>query len=65
MCLHKIRFLEIKKMSNMATLLAGRDRFRYSIKQADMCLVCIAFASWVLKSTNPQSTDMWKAGKTQ
>lgn len=39
----------------------GRDRFRYSIKQGDMCLVCIAFASWVLKSTNPQSTDMWKA----
>lgn len=27
-----------------------------------MCLVCIAFASWVLKSYNSQSTDMWKAG---
>ncbi|XP_065120765.1 uncharacterized protein perm1b [Paramisgurnus dabryanus] len=39
----------------------GIDRFRFSIKQADMCLVCIAFASWVLKSINPQSTDMWKA----
>lgn len=45
--------------------LAGIDRFRFSIKQADMCLVCIAFASWVLKSINPQSTDMWKTGKTQ
>lgn len=45
-------------------LLTGRDRFRYSIRQADMCLVCIAFASWVLKSTNPQSSDMWKAGET-
>uniref|UniRef100_A0AAY5K7D7 Uncharacterized protein n=2 Tax=Esox lucius TaxID=8010 RepID=A0AAY5K7D7_ESOLU len=26
-----------------------------------MCLVCIAFASWVLKSTNPDSGDTWKA----
>uniref|UniRef100_A0A672PI43 Uncharacterized LOC107568187 n=1 Tax=Sinocyclocheilus grahami TaxID=75366 RepID=A0A672PI43_SINGR len=26
-----------------------------------MCLVCIAFASWALKSSNPQSNDMWKA----
>ncbi|XP_057193541.1 uncharacterized protein LOC130556494 isoform X1 [Triplophysa rosa] len=41
------------------------ERFFYTLKQADMCLVCIAFASWVLRSTNPQSTDMWKAGKTQ
>ncbi|KAA0712868.1 hypothetical protein E1301_Tti005025 [Triplophysa tibetana] len=39
---------------------SGIERFCYSLKQADMCLVCIAFASWVLKSTNPQSTDMWK-----
>ncbi|XP_067316189.1 uncharacterized protein perm1b [Pseudorasbora parva] len=40
---------------------ADTDRFLFSLKQADMCLVCIAFASWVLKSSNPQSTDMWKA----
>uniref|UniRef100_A0AAY4AEE1 Uncharacterized protein n=2 Tax=Denticeps clupeoides TaxID=299321 RepID=A0AAY4AEE1_9TELE len=26
-----------------------------------MCLVCIAMASWVLKSTKPQSADSWKA----
>uniref|UniRef100_A0A8K9XXX3 Secreted protein n=1 Tax=Oncorhynchus mykiss TaxID=8022 RepID=A0A8K9XXX3_ONCMY len=26
-----------------------------------MCLVCIAFASWVLKSANPQAGDAWKA----
>lgn len=39
---------------------ADRERFLFSLKQADMCLVCIAFASWVLKSSNPQSTDMWK-----
>ncbi|KTG05923.1 hypothetical protein cypCar_00005976 [Cyprinus carpio] len=40
---------------------ADRDRILFSLKQTDMCLVCIAFASWVLKSSNPQSTDMWKA----
>uniref|UniRef100_A0A3B4A436 Uncharacterized protein n=2 Tax=Periophthalmus magnuspinnatus TaxID=409849 RepID=A0A3B4A436_9GOBI len=26
-----------------------------------MCLICIAFASWVLKSANPQVGDAWKA----
>uniref|UniRef100_A0A8C1UL34 PGC-1 and ERR-induced regulator in muscle protein 1 n=1 Tax=Cyprinus carpio TaxID=7962 RepID=A0A8C1UL34_CYPCA len=30
------------------------------LKQADMCLVCIAFASWVLKSTG-SGADTWKA----
>ncbi|XP_028826275.1 uncharacterized protein perm1b isoform X1 [Denticeps clupeoides] len=33
----------------------------FSLKQSDMCLVCIAMASWVLKSTKPQSADSWKA----
>uniref|UniRef100_A0A8C9TDR3 Uncharacterized protein n=1 Tax=Scleropages formosus TaxID=113540 RepID=A0A8C9TDR3_SCLFO len=28
-----------------------------------MCLICIAFASWVLRSANPQTVDTWKAGK--
>ncbi|XP_028265743.1 uncharacterized protein perm1a [Parambassis ranga] len=31
------------------------------LKQSDMCLVCIAFASWVLKTANPQIGDAWKA----
>ncbi|XP_073326901.1 uncharacterized protein perm1a isoform X2 [Pagrus major] len=31
------------------------------LKQSDMCLVCIAFASWVLKTANPQVGDAWKA----
>ncbi|KAK0150950.1 PGC-1 and ERR-induced regulator in muscle protein 1 [Merluccius polli] len=31
------------------------------LRQSDMCLVCIAFASWVLKSANPQVEDAWKA----
>uniref|UniRef100_A0A8C6UGB6 Uncharacterized protein n=1 Tax=Neogobius melanostomus TaxID=47308 RepID=A0A8C6UGB6_9GOBI len=26
-----------------------------------MCLLCIAFASWVLKTADPQSGDAWKA----
>ncbi|XP_043080733.1 PGC-1 and ERR-induced regulator in muscle protein 1 [Puntigrus tetrazona] len=30
------------------------------LRQADMCLVCIAFASWVLKSTG-SGADTWKA----
>ncbi|XP_038161978.1 PGC-1 and ERR-induced regulator in muscle protein 1 [Cyprinodon tularosa] len=31
------------------------------LNQSDMCLVCIAFASWVLKTANPQIGDAWKA----
>ncbi|XP_034027438.1 PGC-1 and ERR-induced regulator in muscle protein 1 [Thalassophryne amazonica] len=31
------------------------------LRQSDMCLVCIAFASWVLKSANPDIGDAWKA----
>ncbi|KAJ8360767.1 hypothetical protein SKAU_G00172920 [Synaphobranchus kaupii] len=34
--------------------------FLFTLKQSDICLVCIAFASWVLKSANPQSEDTWK-----
>uniref|UniRef100_A0A3B4YM75 Uncharacterized LOC111660759 n=1 Tax=Seriola lalandi dorsalis TaxID=1841481 RepID=A0A3B4YM75_SERLL len=32
-----------------------------TLKQSDMCLVCIAFASWVLRSSDPESADAWKA----
>ncbi|XP_029287098.1 LOW QUALITY PROTEIN: uncharacterized protein perm1b [Cottoperca gobio] len=32
-----------------------------TLKQSDMCLVCIAFASWVLKSSDPEAADAWKA----
>lgn len=31
------------------------------LKQSDMCLICIAFASWVLKTADPQAGDTWKA----
>ncbi|KAM4588403.1 uncharacterized protein perm1b [Odontesthes bonariensis] len=32
-----------------------------TVKQSDMCLVCIAFASWVLTSSDPEAADAWKA----
>ncbi|XP_058487102.1 uncharacterized protein LOC131460528 [Solea solea] len=32
-----------------------------TLKQSDMCLVCIAFASWVLRSSDPENADTWKA----
>ncbi|CAG6021313.1 unnamed protein product [Menidia menidia] len=39
----------------------GLDAPLLPLKQSDMCLVCIAFASWVLKTANPQVGDAWKA----
>lgn len=41
----------------------GLDASFLPLRQSDMCLVCIAFASWVLKTANPQVGDAWKAGK--
>ncbi|KAM8756740.1 uncharacterized protein perm1b [Acanthopagrus schlegelii] len=38
-----------------------RDGIFSTLKQSDMCLVCIAFASWVLKSSDPEAADAWKA----
>lgn len=40
----------------------GLDAPLLPLRQSDMCLVCIAFASWVLKTANPQAGDAWKAG---
>lgn len=40
----------------------GIDAPLVPLRQSDMCLVCIAFASWVLKSASPQGADTWKAG---
>nr|XP_046165816.1 uncharacterized protein LOC124002454 isoform X2 [Oncorhynchus gorbuscha] len=39
-----------------------KDGILFSLKQSDMCLVCIAFASWVLRSADPMAADTWKAG---
>nr|XP_040060982.1 uncharacterized protein si:ch211-157b11.14 [Gasterosteus aculeatus aculeatus] len=38
-----------------------REGIFSTLKQSDMCLVCIAFASWVLKSSDPEGADAWKA----
>ncbi|XP_031143346.1 uncharacterized protein si:ch211-157b11.14 isoform X1 [Sander lucioperca] len=38
-----------------------REGIFSTLKQSDMCLVCIAFASWVLKSSDPDTADAWKA----
>ncbi|XP_026771299.2 uncharacterized protein LOC113527558 [Pangasianodon hypophthalmus] len=52
--------LQLAEPQKHAVLISKKEDFVFSINQADMCLVCIAFASWVLKSYNSQSTDMWK-----
>lgn len=51
-----------KKCMEMQTVVADPrlDAPFLPLKQADMCLVCIAFASWVLKSASP-GADTWKA----
>ncbi|KAK9528955.1 hypothetical protein VZT92_013081 [Zoarces viviparus] len=38
-----------------------REGIFSTLKQSDMCLVCIAFASWVLTSSDPEAADAWKA----
>ncbi|XP_038577390.1 uncharacterized protein si:ch211-157b11.14 [Micropterus salmoides] len=38
-----------------------REGIFSTLKQSDMCLVCIAFASWVLRSSDPEAADAWKA----
>ncbi|MED6237586.1 hypothetical protein ATANTOWER_028521, partial [Ataeniobius toweri] len=40
--------------------LTEREGIFSRVKQSDMCLVCIAFASWVLSSSNPDPVDAWK-----
>ncbi|XP_040014961.1 uncharacterized protein si:ch211-157b11.14 [Xiphias gladius] len=38
-----------------------REGILSALRQSDMCLVCIAFASWVLRSSDPEAADAWKA----
>lgn len=45
--------------------LTEREGLFSRVKQSDMCLVCIAFASWVLRSSNPDAADAWKAGMSR
>ncbi|GAA6090200.1 uncharacterized protein LOC113642789 [Tachysurus ichikawai] len=53
--------LQMAEPQQCAVYISKKEDFIFSLQQADMCLVCIALASWVLKSSNSQSTDMWKA----
>lgn len=48
--------------TKLSFFFSGSDAPLLPLKQSDMCLVCIAFASWVLKTANPQVGDAWKAG---
>ncbi|XP_013871210.1 PGC-1 and ERR-induced regulator in muscle protein 1 isoform X2 [Austrofundulus limnaeus] len=54
-------FAECEECSLLPPSLAGLDVPFLPLQQSDMCLVCIAFASWVLKTANPQVGDAWKA----
>ncbi|XP_035008974.1 uncharacterized protein LOC118105384 [Hippoglossus stenolepis] len=50
------------QMSILGSLQTTRREGIFStLKQSDMCLVCIAFASWVLTSSDPEAADAWKA----
>ncbi|GLD64541.1 uncharacterized protein AKAME5_001608000 [Lates japonicus] len=50
------------QQSILATIQTTKQEGIFStLKQSDMCLVCIAFASWVLKSSDPEAADAWKA----
>lgn len=43
------------------TIKIRQDYLFSKVRQSDMCLVCIAFASWVLRSSDPDAADAWKA----
>ncbi|TNM88831.1 hypothetical protein fugu_005085 [Takifugu bimaculatus] len=43
------------------TIITRREGIFSRFSQSDMCLVCIAVASWVLRSADPESADAWKA----
>lgn len=60
--LHRIATRRRCLSQSSAVFFKGLDAPLLPLKQSDMCLVCIAFASWVLKTANPQVGDAWKAG---
>lgn len=64
MSLRKIRRHKCKNATYSISLFAltGHQGIFSTLKQSDMCLVCIAFASWVLRSSDPEAADAWKAG---
>ncbi|XP_029358815.1 uncharacterized protein perm1b [Echeneis naucrates] len=54
------RELEIQQ-SVLGTIQTRQQGIFSTLQQADMCLVCIAFASWVIRSSDPEAADTWKA----
>ncbi|XP_041836901.1 uncharacterized protein LOC121637065 [Melanotaenia boesemani] len=55
-------YRELKEQQRiLETICIKREGIFSSVKQSDMCLVCIAFASWVLRSSDPEGADAWKA----
>ncbi|KAK6477495.1 hypothetical protein HHUSO_G22468 [Huso huso] len=46
--------------ARVAVAVPRKENVLMTLDQSDMCLVCIAFASWVIKSANPHSPDLWK-----
>ncbi|XP_021177236.2 uncharacterized protein si:ch211-157b11.14 [Fundulus heteroclitus] len=57
----EFRELEEQQGVSETTWTTNREGIFSRVKQSDMCLVCIAFASWVLRSSNPEEADAWKA----
>ncbi|XP_028664120.2 uncharacterized protein LOC114656654 [Erpetoichthys calabaricus] len=59
-----LRFIEEQTRktaeTQMAVAVPRKENFLLTFDQTDMCLVCIAFASWAMRSANLQSPDMWK-----
>ncbi|XP_041128812.1 uncharacterized protein LOC121328283 [Polyodon spathula] len=58
-----LRYIEEQTRSTEARAAAAAPRkgnVLMTLDQSDMGLVCIAFASWVIKSANPHSPDLWK-----
>ncbi|XP_069546734.1 uro-adherence factor A [Brachyistius frenatus] len=56
-------FRELEEQQRILEIIqpTKREGIFSTLKQSDMCLVCIAFASWVLKSSDPETADAWKA----
>lgn len=55
------RELAVEQIVLEAIKTRRREGIFSTLKQSDMCLVCIAFASWVLTSSDPEAADTWKA----
>ncbi|XP_056456750.1 uncharacterized protein LOC130390660 isoform X1 [Gadus chalcogrammus] len=52
---------QMLKLMPTSVSLSDKDGLFSTLKQSDMCLLCIAVASWVLRSTDPHAADSWKA----